>query len=456
MSHERVSLEDFNDVAEPVVFKRTRSFAEVEPRSISWLVPGVIPIRTSTVVAGQGGLGKSTFLMQVAADVTSGDESVIVVSYEDTIAEVLRPRAEAAGANLDRMREIVVTPEEGGALILPRDIEMLSAAIAETGARLVIIDPIVAALDVSLDAHKDQHARIVLASLADIAETHQCAITLVMHLNKAPSADAYLRISSSTGFYNAARSVVLVTRDPEEPEEHRLVAQVKSNWSRRSPVQRHVLEEVVLESIDRTTGKPIVTSRMRFVEIAEDVDRDTILGSGASEASDPVDRRREWLLGALDDGEWHESAALKEQAKAADISERTLKRTAQELHVLHERRGFPATTWWRLPDRAPAKSGQAPSPDDGLTSRSAERRAFEESRTHSQASGDTLPPDLPSGPTAAFGRVVPTPSLGQPGFAFFVDRSFANGQLTARELRGLIALDAVVSRTIRITGCPTG
>lgn len=95
---------------------RRRSFAEVTPRAVHWLVPGVVPLGTSTLIAGQGGLGTSTWLMAVAAQVTTGKLNggqpahVIVVSYEDTIEEILRPRAEAAGADLTLMHEIVVPP----------------------------------------------------------------------------------------------------------------------------------------------------------------------------------------------------------------------------------------------------------------------------------------------------------------------------------------------------------
>jgi RecA-family ATPase len=187
-------------------------------------VPGLVPLRTSTLTAGQGGLGKSTWLMAVAAQVTTGKlnggqpASVIVVSYEDTIEEILRPRAEAANADLGRLFEIAVPADLGGAVLLPRDISRIEEQIEETAARLVIVDPVLAAIDLALDAHKDQHMRVVLAQLADLAETHHCAIVLVLHLNKAPAADPYLRISSSSGFYNAARSVVVVVPDPEKPE----------------------------------------------------------------------------------------------------------------------------------------------------------------------------------------------------------------------------------------------
>jgi hypothetical protein len=332
-----------------------RSFAEVIPRSLRWLKPGLIPLRTSTITAGQGGLGKSTWLMAVSADVTSGrlndgvPARVIVVSYEDTIEEILRPRAEAAGADLGLMHEIVVPPDLGGAILLPRDLVRLDEQIQQSGARLVIVDPVLAALDVNLDAHKDQHVRVVLAQLADLAETHNCAIVLVLHLNKAPSVDPYLRISSSSGFYNAARSVVVVVPDPEEPENHRLVAQVKANWSRLSQVERHVLEEILLDTCDPDTGDRIVTSRMRFVELAAGVDRDTLLGSTRRDAGERVSDAADWLEGMLADGEWHDSVGLKKLAGSQGISDRTLQRAArEELRVDHKRHGFPSKTYWRL------------------------------------------------------------------------------------------------------------
>ena len=46
----------------------------------------------------------------------------------------------SAGADLARMFEIVIPPEAGGAIVLPRDLDLLDAKIAETGASLVIVN----------------------------------------------------------------------------------------------------------------------------------------------------------------------------------------------------------------------------------------------------------------------------------------------------------------------------
>jgi hypothetical protein len=272
---------------------------------------------------------------------------------------VLRPRLLAAGADLELVSELYVEVDgvdgvEG--LVLPSDLAALEREVEAHAARMVVIDPIVAAVDIALDSHKDQHVRHVLAGLAAIAERHECAIALVGHLNKAPSTDAYIRVANSTAFWNAARSVVLLTADPtSEDDSLRLITQRKANWSRARAVQRWRLEETVVHD----SGHAHATSRIVFVEDADDVDPETILVSGRPRDDRKLERAVDFLAATLADGEWHDSAGLK---KLAGLHERMLQRAAQELEVEQERRGFPASTWWRLP-----QSRHALSPDHVAT-----------------------------------------------------------------------------------------
>jgi hypothetical protein len=89
---------------------RLQPLSAVEPRNLSWLVPGLIPLPTLTLVAGVGGLGKSMWLAGVAARLSRGDldghgpADAVIVSHEDTAAEVLRPRVEAAGGDPSRVQ----------------------------------------------------------------------------------------------------------------------------------------------------------------------------------------------------------------------------------------------------------------------------------------------------------------------------------------------------------------
>lgn len=329
---------------------RLTRLSTVKPRAIRWLDPGLVQIGNLNLVAGIGGMGKSTWLMGVVARLTRGDltdgeaGTAIVVSFEDRADEVLRPRIEAARGDLDRVFTMDVSLDAGGMVVLPRDLAELERHVRDVDARLVVIDPIVAAIDLTLDAHRDQDVRSVLAQLVALAGEKEFALAAVGHLNKAPTRDAYLRIANSTAFYNAARSVVLVTPDPTDPERDRLLTQTKANYSRLVPVQRHRIEEILLDYRDPVTGQQVVTSRLVYVEDADDVDRDDVLGDHRS--APRTTEAIEFLRDALADGDWHDSAGLK---TLAPVSEPTLKRAAQELRVEYDSRGFPRSTYWRLP-----------------------------------------------------------------------------------------------------------
>jgi len=88
---------------------------DIVPKPLRWLWPGRIPLGKLTLFAGDPGLGKSVVTLDVAARVTRGDGwpdgatagyeagSVIVLSAEDDPADTIRPRLDAAGADLRRV-----------------------------------------------------------------------------------------------------------------------------------------------------------------------------------------------------------------------------------------------------------------------------------------------------------------------------------------------------------------
>jgi len=201
----------------------------VVPRPVEFLIDKVVPKGTLTLLAGVGGLGKSALALAYSKRVTDSRGNVLIVSYEDAAEQVLRPRFEALGGDLDLVHELYVDVLAGTSGF-PTDLPELDRHVLETNAALVLIDPVSASIDLKLDAHKDQDVRVVLGQLAKLAERERLAILQNAHLNKAPSADPYLRINGSTAFYNASRSVLTVTRDPGEPDLHRLVAHHKSNY----------------------------------------------------------------------------------------------------------------------------------------------------------------------------------------------------------------------------------
>jgi len=88
---------------------------EVTPRKVLWLWHHRIPRGKLTLIAGDGGIGKSLLTMDIAQRVSSGrpwpdslaeanpSGGVVIVSAEDDVDDTIVPRLKAAGADLTRI-----------------------------------------------------------------------------------------------------------------------------------------------------------------------------------------------------------------------------------------------------------------------------------------------------------------------------------------------------------------
>ncbi|MCX7962696.1 MAG: AAA family ATPase, partial [Burkholderiales bacterium] len=224
----------------------TRCIADVEARPVRWLWPGRIARGKVTLVAGNPGLGKSQLCSSLAAIVSTGgawpvDRSrcepgqVLIVSAEDDPEDTVRPRLEAAGADLRRVHILDAVldrapdgTERRRAFTLARDIERLDALLARLGdVALVVIDPVSAYLG-DTDSHRNAEVRAVLAPLAEVAARRGAAVVAVTHLRKSIAGDAMMQVTGSLAFVAAARGVYIVGRDPAD-KDRRLFLPAKNN-----------------------------------------------------------------------------------------------------------------------------------------------------------------------------------------------------------------------------------
>lgn len=223
----------------PLAFVRA---SDVQVEQVSWIWKGRLARGKITVLEGDPGTGKTTLALSLAAAISNGDplpgeadgappRDVLVFSGEDDIGDTLRPRLEAAGANLCRvvfenLRDPAATP-----FMLPRDIAALEQAIIEHDAALVIIDPVMSYLDPDVDSHKDQSVRTALMPLAAMCQRTGVAVLLLRHLNKDSSKSALYRGGGSIAFAGVARLVLLAAKDPDEPDNY-VLARTKGNLGR--------------------------------------------------------------------------------------------------------------------------------------------------------------------------------------------------------------------------------
>lgn len=208
---------------------------DVVSKEVEWLWYPYIPYGKITIVEGDPGEGKTTLVLKLAAALSRGlplpcdddreRESIHIIyqTAEDGIDDTIKPRLEKAGADCSMIRVIDETEKE-----LSMTDDRLEQAIVETGARLVILDPIQAYIGAKVDMHRANEIRPVLKHLGMIAEKYNCAIVLIGHMNKAAGSKSTYRGLGSIDIQATARSVLLVARLRDKPN-IRIMAHDKSS-----------------------------------------------------------------------------------------------------------------------------------------------------------------------------------------------------------------------------------
>ena len=224
--------------------------SDVEPEHVEWLWWPRLPRAKVTLLEGDPDEGKSTLALDLAARVSTGaamplgcergePAGVVILSAEDGLGDTIRPRLEAADADLERILgfRLDELPE------IPGGLAVIEAAIARVSAALVIVDPLAALLADRIEAHRDHHVRRALTPLASLAQRTGAAVLAIRHLNKSGGTHAKYRGGGSIGLTGAARSVMLAAPDPDDASGIRKVlARVKGNLGPDWPAVGYQLE----------------------------------------------------------------------------------------------------------------------------------------------------------------------------------------------------------------------
>lgn len=357
--------------------------SEVQARAIQWLWADWIPFGMLTLLDGDPGLGKSTLTLDLVARVTRGDvmpnggpwcnggkpANAIVLMLEDAIAETIRPRLDAAGADCARVlvmtgiRDDDTDPDTERPPALPVDLGALREAIVEHEARIVIIDPLMAYLGGDTDSHKDQDIRRALTPLARIAEETNAAIVIVRHLRKGAGPAIY-RGGGSIGIMGSARVALILAKDPSDPNA-RVLAVSKSNISKDTDkALRWRAAEVEIETANGTAK----VARAQWEGVAEGITADmlanTATESKPEEEADPEPGHRDQaatlLRTLLAQGPASANAIEREIKAELGCSRATIRRAATSVGIVKKeiRERGRVTAWeWALPDGSDRRGG---------------------------------------------------------------------------------------------------
>jgi putative DNA primase/helicase len=311
---------------------------------VEWLIHGRVPRRAVTVLVGDPGLGKSLLTCRWAGETWRTGGAVLLATAEDSIAATVRPRLEAVEADLERVH-IVRLMHEGmeEGIALPDDVALLEERVADTEAQLVVIDPLMAHLPENVNSWRDQSVRRALAPLHHMAEAQDCAVVVVGHLNKLSGTDTLYRIGGSIGIGGAARSVLLLARDPDDPEgeqgRRRVLAHAKCNVGEKAASLLYSVEPTLL-----TGDEQLKTARL--VEHGEMETTAAQLLSRRDDDEAPARMEAEEFLRLILEGGPVRSQEVLRQAKDAGIKEKTLRRAKTTLGVKAVQVGGKAHGGW--------------------------------------------------------------------------------------------------------------
>ena len=328
--------------------------ADVSPRQIEWLWPDWIAIGKVSVLAGNGGQGKTTILCDWAARASTGarwpDDAagsapgdVIILAAEDDVEDTLAPRLIAAGADRARIftvRAVHNNDNSRRSFSLQADLARLESLIREkNNVRLVIIDPISSYLG-KVDSHKNADVRSVLEPLAEMAARLRVAVVCNNHFSKG-AGDANSRIIGSVAFVNQARAAFIVTDDAQD-DTRKLLMPSKMNIA---PIKYGLAYRIEGLHID---GE-IFTSRIMWDSTPVEKTADEVLAAHEEgETGNQKEEAVDFLRVALGRGPVLASDARKE-ALSAGISTKSLRSAREVLGVKPRKAGMAGGWVWELP-----------------------------------------------------------------------------------------------------------
>ena len=317
---------------------------DVEEEEVEWLWYPYIPLGKITLIQGDPGDGKTTVVLNLAADISTGRAlpgvepadpgNVIYQTAEDGLADTIKPRLVAANADCKRI--FVIDESKKGLSLLDSRIE---EAMEKIRPRLFIIDPLQAYLGGDVDMHRANEVRPILKRVGALAEKYNCAVILIMHLSKASQNRSLYRGLGSIDIPAAARSVLLVGKNPNNPKE-RAVAHIKSSLTQNGKSLAFTITDFGIQWL----GESPLTA-------------DDMLGAYKLEKSDEkskIDEAVELIKTTIDENQETTASDVFKAGKEIGISRRTIERARDRMRkngeLIIEKQGFGSEgKWvWRL------------------------------------------------------------------------------------------------------------
>ncbi len=309
------------------LFKPLDSFTEEEA---TWLVPGWIPEAQITLIAADGGVGKTTVWVDIIAALSSGRSCILdppgftrkpmkvaFCTTEDSIRKKLLKKLREAGANMKNIRAMDMAADKDGALKKFKfgSTEM-EQFIKYFKFAACAFDPVQGFIPPEINMGSRNAMRDCMAPLITLGEDVGTTFLVICHTNKRKGAYGRDRIADSADLWDIARSVIMMGYT--EAQGIRYLSNEKNNYAK--------LQETVLFSIN-DSGQ-IVREGTSWKR-----DREYMQESAAAKAPTTREDCKEFILKMLETAPDHcvKSDDLTARAQANGYSYHALREAKREL-----------------------------------------------------------------------------------------------------------------------------
>lgn len=317
---------ELNGDGKTIKLPKLVSMEEVEEKDAEWLITQYIPRGNITILAGDGGSGKTTTWCGIAAAVSSGTkvffdaipedfakcepQKVMFFSSEDSIEHTLRARLRKAGAKLGNVLSVSLQDEDFGNIKFNSPV--LEVLIEQHRPALVIFDPVQSFIPPEVQMGQRNAMRNCLNPLIGWGEKYGCTFLIVVHTNKRQGVFGRNRVADSADIWDIARSVLIAGQTQDGK---RYLSHEKSNYGEPGATAIFSISEGVA----------------KFEEYSDKQDKDFVQERDFDIRQAPQRQDAEkFIYDFLKNGK-KPTSELDEAAKAAGISKNTLNRAKTEL-----------------------------------------------------------------------------------------------------------------------------
>lgn len=341
--------------------------------STKWIYTNWLAAGESTIIVGSPGSGKTALACSLAAGITkgvgyelfpgvnaNGKGHVIIINNEDSLANTLIPRLQAAGANLAFVHFIDTkfrpANEPPFSFSSEQSINRLLGLSKQWSDNigLLIIDPIYLAVDG--DHGYNYKARQAYERLTMLAKRLQCAILGIAHAVRCPSGKEPLaRVAGTPALKEVPRSIIYLSKiasgSTESGGTHVLV-HAKNSLGKTENGYEYCLREVDIadlnaDSITSNKGLKFIVTDEKFgsaEDILKEADRPKPIETKSKTAL-----AEEFLQTTLKDGP-KLFIDIEELAGNANIAGGTLRLAKSNLNIKTKKREGDGRSVWSLAD----------------------------------------------------------------------------------------------------------